>query len=74
MSKDDSSGSSERDSMKSAKTGYDARKRVALRLLARWFDIEWIAAVSLLSVSFNSSCGDHLVSYNTTGMLIMSPY
>lgn len=44
MSKDDSSGSSERDSMKSAKTGYDARKRVALRLLARWFDIEWIAA------------------------------
>lgn len=28
------------------KAGYDARQRVALRLLALWFDIDWIKVVS----------------------------
>ena len=28
------------------KPGYDARQRVALRLLALWFDIEWAKVVS----------------------------
>lgn len=40
--------------------GYDARHRVALRLIATWFDIKWIKMVHLLSNSFKClSCFVH---------------
>lgn len=34
--------------------GYDARHRVALRLLATWFNIEWIKVVRIIMSSFFS--------------------
>lgn len=37
-----------------SRKGYDARHHVALRLLATWFDFQWIKMVCLLH-SFNSS-------------------
>ena len=36
--------------------GYDARHRVALRLLATWFDIKWDKVVSLYSNCFSFVC------------------
>lgn len=39
--------------------GYDARHRVALRLLATWLDVKWTKMVSALYKSFRSSFQSH---------------
>jgi hypothetical protein len=41
--------------VKAPKYGYDARQRVALRLLALWLNIEWSKVVCTFSPHFHSS-------------------
>lgn len=41
--------------VKAPKYGYDARQRVALRLLALWLNIEWSKVVCTVSSHFRSS-------------------
>lgn len=58
------------------KAGYDARQRVALRLLVLWLDIDWIKVVSLLHFVLSSSFDVTLTTFMiiSVKMLIMDSY